>query len=240
MLARRMGLLRAANELGAAYDANQPMSRTSGWAHYEDATPGQISWLRHETAERFYGSVLIAADDTIVCREVEPGQVLIRHPSPRDLVAHLLECFEWPVCSYDTKGTGVAMYEPQDYVWDDGHWRDIAGVGSVRVGEDTEVALTAFVLPGTLGYTTIAKGCRIGEHTLVLAHAVVCGWCRIGAKVKIGVNATVLNGITVGDGATIGAGAVVTHDVPAGETWVGNPARRIGADADALYGEVRK
>lgn len=43
----------------------------------------------------------------------------------------------------------------------------------------------------------------------------------------IGANATILPGITIGERALIGAGSVVTKDVPAGETWVGNPARNI-------------
>lgn len=45
--------------------------------------------------------------------------------------------------------------------------------------------------------------------------------------VKIGSNVTILGGLTIGKGALIGAGAVVTKNVPAGETWVGNPARKI-------------
>jgi UDP-2-acetamido-3-amino-2,3-dideoxy-glucuronate N-acetyltransferase len=48
---------------------------------------------------------------------------------------------------------------------------------------------------------------------------------RKGAKV--GSNATILPGVVIGEGARIGAGAVVTKDVPPGETWVGNPARRL-------------
>jgi len=43
----------------------------------------------------------------------------------------------------------------------------------------------------------------------------------------IGANATIVCGVTIGEGAMIGAGAVVTKDVPARETWVGVPARRI-------------
>jgi acetyltransferase-like isoleucine patch superfamily enzyme len=54
---------------------------------------------------------------------------------------------------------------------------------------------------------------------------------RICRGASIGAGAVILPGITIGEGAMIGAGAVVTKDVPAGETWAGNPARRL-ASAD--------
>jgi acetyltransferase-like isoleucine patch superfamily enzyme len=49
----------------------------------------------------------------------------------------------------------------------------------------------------------------------------------IGKEVWIGRGATVLGGVTIGDHATVGANAVVTHDVPAGVTVVGVPARPL-------------
>lgn len=52
-----------------------------------------------------------------------------------------------------------------------------------------------------------------------LLHTKICKGASIGA------GATILPGLTIGEGAMIGAGAVVTKDVPAGEIWVGNPAR---------------
>ena len=48
---------------------------------------------------------------------------------------------------------------------------------------------------------------------------------NIGNRVAIGSNVTVLGGVSIGEGAIIGAGSVVTKDVPAGEVWVGNPAK---------------
>lgn len=47
----------------------------------------------------------------------------------------------------------------------------------------------------------------------------------IGNRVRIGSGAKILP-VKIGDGAKIGAGAVVTKDVPAGETWYGNPAKK--------------
>lgn len=54
-------------------------------------------------------------------------------------------------------------------------------------------------------------------------------WKLLRTKVckgaTIGAGSTLLPGITIGEMAMIGAGSVVTKDVPAGEVWVGNPAR---------------
>ena len=44
---------------------------------------------------------------------------------------------------------------------------------------------------------------------------------------SIGAGTTVLCGITIGENAMIGAGSVVTKDVPAGELWLGNPAKFV-------------
>ena len=48
---------------------------------------------------------------------------------------------------------------------------------------------------------------------------------RRGAS--IGAGAVILCGVEIGEGAMIGAGSVVTKSVPAGELWVGNPARFV-------------
>jgi len=48
---------------------------------------------------------------------------------------------------------------------------------------------------------------------------------RICRGASLGSGVVVMCGVTVGDGAMVGAGAVVTHDVPAGTTVAGVPAR---------------
>ena len=54
-------------------------------------------------------------------------------------------------------------------------------------------------------------------------------WKLLRTKVckgaSIGAGAVILPGLTIGEGAMIGAGSVVTKDVPAGELWIGNPAK---------------
>lgn len=48
----------------------------------------------------------------------------------------------------------------------------------------------------------------------------------VSDNVSIGAGAIILPGVILGKGCKIGAGAVVTKSVPAGETWVGNPAKK--------------
>lgn len=69
----------------------------------------------------------------------------------------------------------------------------------------------------------------IGDRCQLAPHASIGGCVTIGQDVKIGMGATIRPHATVGDGARIGMGAVVTKDIPAGETWVGNPARKLAA-----------
>lgn len=48
---------------------------------------------------------------------------------------------------------------------------------------------------------------------------------RVCKGATIGAGSTILPGLKIGEGAMIGAGSVVTKDIPAGELWMGNPAK---------------
>jgi acetyltransferase-like isoleucine patch superfamily enzyme len=50
---------------------------------------------------------------------------------------------------------------------------------------------------------------------------------QIRRNASIGAGSTVLGGLVIGENAMIGAGSVVTKNVPAGELWIGTPARFI-------------
>ena len=83
---------------------------------------------------------------------------------------------------------------------------------------------------------TVIMAERIGANASFIA-AVTLGMRQthafpvLGDGVMVGAGARVLGGIVLGDGCTIGANAVVIHDVPAGATAVGVPARIIAARA---------
>jgi sugar O-acyltransferase (sialic acid O-acetyltransferase NeuD family) len=78
----------------------------------------------------------------------------------------------------------------------------------------------------------IGHDCILEDWCSVQPNANLSG-CKIGKYAYIGMGANIVAAKkgepmrTIGEGAIVGAGAVVTKDVPAGETWVGNPARRI-------------
>jgi serine O-acetyltransferase len=94
------------------------------------------------------------------------------------------------------------------------------GMGVV-IGEMAEIHDECTIYQGvTLGGTSLVKGAK--RHP------------TLERGVIVGANACVLGGFNVGEGARIGSGAVVTKPVPAGATAVGNPARIIQAQTDAV------
>lgn len=81
----------------------------------------------------------------------------------------------------------------------------------------------------------VNRATRIGEH-VTLRHSTTLGGRRgdddcpvVGPRVDVGPNSVLLGSITVGEGARIGAGSVVLHDVPAGASVAGNPARLLAS-----------
>jgi sugar O-acyltransferase (sialic acid O-acetyltransferase NeuD family) len=63
------------------------------------------------------------------------------------------------------------------------------------------------------------------------AGACVAGSVTIEEGAYLGSGSLVREGLKIGAGAIIGMGAVVTRAVPAGEVWVGVPARRLSGAA---------
>lgn len=78
----------------------------------------------------------------------------------------------------------------------------------------------------------VGHDCILEDWCSIQPHANLSG-CKVGRYAYIGMGANIVAARkgepmrTIGEGAIVGSGAVVTRDVPANETWVGNPARRI-------------
>lgn len=68
---------------------------------------------------------------------------------------------------------------------------------------------------------------RVGAYSHVAVGVAVAGGVTVGRRVLLGVGASVAPLRTIGDDAVVGAGAAVVHDVGAGATVVGVPARPI-------------
>ncbi len=94
-----------------------------------------------------------------------------------------------------------------------------ASIGtSVFLDHATGIIIGAFAVIGD--EVTILQNVTIGRKQAEPEHAP-----KIGRGVLLSAGSTILGQVSVGDFARIGAGAVVEHDVPAGCTAVGVPAR---------------
>jgi len=122
---------------------------------------------------------------------------------------------------------------------DDGTLVGFPQLGNVMVEPDVDIAAHATIQRGALGETRICRGAKVGPHVnvghnvyvgpnvLIAGHVQIGGGATIGARAVLWQSCAIANGVTVGEDAVIGMGAQVRHDVPAGETWVGNPARPL-------------
>ncbi|HTJ67729.1 MAG TPA: acetyltransferase [Actinospica sp.] len=100
-----------------------------------------------------------------------------------------------------------------------------------------------------LAHTVLTAGVRVGAHVAMMPRVVLThddvvedfatlasgvllgGNVHVGRGAYIGAGAMVREKVVIGAGSLIGMGSVVLSDVPPGEVWVGNPARRLRAVA---------
>ncbi len=102
------------------------------------------------------------------------------------------------------------------------------------VGNSTMLAAGAVINPlAKIGQGCIINTGAIVEHECVIGNfchiasgAVLAGDVQLGEGCFIGANAVVKQGVRIGSAVTVGAGSVVVKDIPDGELWLGNPARK--------------
>ena len=112
-------------------------------------------------------------------------------------------------------------------------------LGSVKIGDNVEIGANCQIAKGVLSDTIIGNGCKINglcfiahncvleENVWITGDTMLCGTVHVGRNATLFSNVVVRDQRLIGEGAIIGMGAVVTKHVPAGETWVGNPAKKI-------------
>jgi len=104
----------------------------------------------------------------------------------------------------------------------------------VQIGENCSINATAFI-DILCGKLIIGDNVIITRFVRILTHD---GSDKITGKTHknitiikdgafIGLGSIILTGVTIGKNSIIGAGSVVTKDVPDGEIWIGNPARKL-------------
>ena len=112
-------------------------------------------------------------------------------------------------------------------------------IGQLVIGDYVEVGSNTCIDRGALAdtvignYTKINNLCHIAHNNKIGQNVTVTGCVNISGSnviddnVWIAPNVSVKGWVHVGEGAVVGMAAVVVKDIPAHETWVGNPAHKL-------------
>lgn len=116
---------------------------------------------------------------------------------------------------------------------------DVPHFGRAILQDGVSIGANTTVDRGLFGDTVIAEHAKIdnlcqiahnvtvGRATMIAAFGGISGSVKIGDGVLMGGRVGIADHRTIGDGAQLAAGSAVMHDVPAGETWAGYPAKPV-------------
>jgi sugar O-acyltransferase (sialic acid O-acetyltransferase NeuD family) len=69
--------------------------------------------------------------------------------------------------------------------------------------------------------------CKVGNFSHIAPGAILCGNVEVGENTFIGAGTVVKPGVKIGKNVITGAGSVVLDNIPDGNVYVGNPAKKI-------------
>jgi UDP-3-O-[3-hydroxymyristoyl] glucosamine N-acyltransferase len=118
-----------------------------------------------------------------------------------------------------------------------GRHQKVPQLGRLEIGCEVEIGPNTTIDRATFGATQIGDGtkidnlvmiahnCKIGRHNVFVSQVGIAGSSSTGDYVVMAGKAGVADHVHIGERAVLGAMAGVFTDVPAGETYLGLPAR---------------
>lgn len=115
--------------------------------------------------------------------------------------------------------------------------KKVKQIGWVEVGNDVEIGANCTIDRGALGPTIIgnhvkidnlvqiAHNVEIGDYSIIVAQVGISGSTKLGKGVILAGQVGLVGHIELGNGVKVGAQSGVNHNIPAGMTYFGCPAR---------------
>jgi UDP-3-O-[3-hydroxymyristoyl] glucosamine N-acyltransferase len=207
---------------GTAGASVHPTARLEGGVTID---PGAVIGPRAEIgAGTIIGSTAVIGPDVRIGRDgaVGAGSTIANALIGDRVIIH-------PGCRIGQDGFG--------YLMADGRHGKIPQVGRVIIQDDVEVGAGSAIDRGAMGDTVVGEGTKIdnlvqighnvsiGRHCIIVAQTGISGSVTLEDWVVLGGQVGIADHLTIGEGAQIGASSGLMRDVPAGEKWVGTPAK---------------